>query len=173
MSESSGISWLGNASSPIVATTALRASNSGSPGCDERPEGDDQDDQGHGDREQPGLLEVADDRVVELRLGVDAELLDREVRVACGGGDDRLLDRRVEGLGLVGVGRPKLDDDERRMTVGRDLIFVAGRERRPGLLHLRQAVRPSASTSRMAALKAGSSTVRVVLWTITWSPWAA
>ena len=77
MSESSGIRWLGIASRPIVANTAVSASSSGSPAATSAPKREDQDDQGDRHREEAGGLEVVDDRLVELRLDVDAELLDR------------------------------------------------------------------------------------------------
>ena len=106
---------------------------------DQGAEGNDQHDQRDRQREQPGLLEIAHDRVVQLRLDVDAELLDRDSRVPRGGGDDRLLHGLVELRCLLRVGGAKLQRRECRVAIVGDPLLVAGGERRLDLLHLRHA----------------------------------
>ena len=69
MTSSIGMSELGRATSPNVAMMAVSASRSGMPGRHERSEDDDQDDQRHRDREQPGLLEVVHEGGIDLLVG--------------------------------------------------------------------------------------------------------
>ena len=83
----------------------------------------------------PAFMKSLVDRLVELRVGVDAELLDRDPGVSGARRSDRLFDRCVERLRLQLVGRAQLERDERRVAVARDLTVAAGLERRAYLLH--------------------------------------
>ena len=67
---------------------------------DESTEGDDEDDQGYRQREHAGLHEVLRNRLVELLLGVDTELLDCDAWMAGGGGGECLDHGLVEHLCL-------------------------------------------------------------------------
>ena len=108
---------------------------------DQRAERDQQDAERDGDREDAGLCEVVLDGLVELFGRVDAELLDRHGRVLLDERRDLLLHRNVQLLGALVVRRAKLDADERRVAVGRDLARVPGLVRRvnaPDRLHVRE-----------------------------------
>ena len=99
-----GTRWLGSATRPSVAMTAVSASSSGMPGGDERAEDEQQHDQRQRHRPLAGLRELLVERVVQRLAGADrAGLADEEAGVAAGdlagcGGDrvDPLLgDRRA------------------------------------------------------------------------------
>ena len=59
-------SWLGTPSRPIVANTAVEREQQRQARGDERAEGDHEDHERDRQREQAGLLEVVDERLVEL-----------------------------------------------------------------------------------------------------------
>ena len=87
--------------------------------CDERAEGDQEDAQRQGDGVEPGLLEVVEERSLDLLPGALAERSDVEPGVRllnlADGGDDRV---DVVG-GLVG-GTGDLDGDQNRVLVTGD-----------------------------------------------------
>ena len=136
----------------------------------ERAEGEHEDDQRDRDREQTGLPEVvAVRRLDRLDRARVAELADEEARM----GTLRVGDAVEDGVDLVDrLGRvaADLELDERRVPVLRDLAGVArgraasGRSERPRSFETR------ATTSAIAALKAGSLARSERLWIRTLSP---
>ncbi len=89
----------------------------------ERPEGDHEDDDRDREREQPCPLEVLVELLVDLLLGADAELVDRQGRVSSGRRVDG-VDHRVDLVdGLVGVAAD-VEVDDRRVAVRGDLSAI-------------------------------------------------
>ena len=168
MTSSIGMSELGRATSPNVAMMAVSAEQERDARRHERSEDDDQDDQGHRDREQTSLLEVVHEGGIDLLVGADAERADEHLRVrrlsVLDRGDDRVdLRRRVVGIaGDVEVnerGAPALPDLTGVLGSSGDRMFVTT-----------SSAETLATTSSTAAAKAGSLMVSESLWTRTLSP---
>ena len=84
-------SWLGSAIRP-APPSRTRPRGAGNERGHQRAEGDDQDEQGQGQREQLRLAEVAGERVLDLLVRADvAELLDQQLGVLRAHGRNRAL----------------------------------------------------------------------------------
>ena len=88
----SGTNWLGIATRPSVAMTAVSPSSSGTPAATSAPKARIEDDQRDRQREQLGLLEVVLERLRERLVGAGAAELRRRRRSGCAA--LTLVDRR-------------------------------------------------------------------------------
>ena len=157
MFSSTGQTWLGIASRPIVAITAESASSSGIPAATSAPKAISEDDDRDRQREQAGTLEVLVELLVDLLLRADAELVDRQRRM---GGGRSASTASITGsiLSTASSASPRMSKlDDRRMAVGRDLPGVGGRVRALDARDRPRRAETRRTTSSTAARKAGSS----------------
>ncbi len=137
-----GSAWLMSATRPRVASAAVRPEQERDPGCDERPERDEKDQQRQRHGEEPGLLQIAIEILLDRLPGALAERPDEEPGVCF----LDLLDTRDDRIDLVGSVLRRTADlhrDEHRVLVRGDLTAVLGVERR---LDLRDRIEARDST---------------------------
>ena len=100
----------------------------------QRAKGDEQDDEGQGQRAELGFVEIGLDDLVKPLLRADiAELLDAQARVGCGCGIDSRDSRvnRPRG-GRILCGAADLEGHQRRVAVARDPPAATVRGLQPG-----------------------------------------